>query len=43
VLGEPPLKMLRYQQQLEFFNIAEVNASVADLEAGQLRSTAMMR
>src|SRR5580765_3778493 len=28
VLGEPPLKMLRYQQQFEFFNIAEVNASV---------------
>jgi len=26
VLGEPPLKMLRYQQQFEFFNIAEVNA-----------------
>jgi circadian clock protein KaiC len=28
VLGEPPLKMLRYQQQFEFFKIAEVNASV---------------
>ena len=28
VLGEPPLKMLRYQQQFEFFDIAEVNASV---------------
>jgi circadian clock protein KaiC len=28
VLGEPPLKMLRYQQQFEFFNTAEVNASV---------------
>src|SRR5580765_8385724 len=28
VLGEPPLKMLRYQQQFDFFNIAEVNASV---------------
>src|SRR5437762_9213267 len=28
VLGEPPLKMLRYQQQFEFFNIAAVNASV---------------
>jgi circadian clock protein KaiC len=28
VLGEPPLKMLRYQQQFEFFDIAAVNASV---------------
>ena len=28
VLGEPPLKMLRYQQQFEFFNVEEVNASV---------------
>jgi hypothetical protein len=28
VLGEPPLKTLRYQQQFEFFNIAEVHASV---------------
>lgn len=28
VLGEPPLKMLRYQQQFEFFNSAAVNESV---------------
>src|SRR4029079_10011782 len=28
VLGEPPLKMLRYQQQFEFFDIAKVNTSV---------------
>ena len=28
VLGEPALKMLRYQQQFEFFNTAEVNSSV---------------
>ena len=28
VLGEPPLKMLRYQQQFEFFDVAKVNASV---------------
>ena len=26
VLGEPPLKMLRYQQQFEFFDLAKVNA-----------------
>lgn len=28
VLGEPPLKMLRYQQQFEFFDSAQVNRSV---------------
>jgi circadian clock protein KaiC len=28
VLGEPPLKMLRYQQQFDFFDIEKVNASV---------------
>lgn len=28
VLGEPPLKMLRYQQQMEFFDTAKVGASV---------------
>ncbi len=28
VLGEPPLKMLRYQQQFDFFDMAKVNASV---------------
>ncbi len=28
VLGEPPLKMLRYQQQFEFFDLTKVNASV---------------
>ena len=28
VLGEPPLKMLRYQQQFEFFDVAKVNTSV---------------
>src|SRR5882672_8305447 len=28
VLGEPPLKMLRYQQQFEFFDVAKVNHSV---------------
>jgi circadian clock protein KaiC len=28
VLGEPPLKMLRYQQQFEFFELAKVNTSV---------------
>jgi circadian clock protein KaiC len=28
VLGEPPLKMLRYQQQFDFFDAAAVNTSV---------------
>ena len=28
VLGEPPLKMLRYQQQFEFFDAAAINNSV---------------
>lgn len=28
VLGEPPLKMLRYQQQYPFFDIAKMNTSV---------------
>jgi circadian clock protein KaiC len=28
VLGEPPLKMLRYQQQFDFFDSEQVNASV---------------
>jgi circadian clock protein KaiC len=35
VMGEPPLKMLRYQQQLMFFDITKVGASVqfVDLSA----------
>ena len=28
VLGEPPLKMLRYQQQFTFFDIAKINDSI---------------
>jgi circadian clock protein KaiC len=28
VLGEPPLKMLRYQQQFPFFDIAKLNQSI---------------
>lgn len=44
VLGEPPLKMLRYQQQFPFFDIEKVNKSIRfvnlseDLLAGDLRS-----
>jgi len=28
VLGEPPLKMLRYQQQFAFFELAKINTSI---------------
>src|SRR6266508_3339973 len=35
VLGEPPLKMLRYQQQFTFFDIAKVNESVRFINLGQ--------
>jgi len=28
ILGEPPLKMLRYQQQFSFFDLDQVNASI---------------
>ena len=35
VLGEPPLKMLRYQQQFEFFDLAKVNASVRFINLAQ--------
>jgi circadian clock protein KaiC len=28
VLGEPPLKMLRYQQQFEFFDLARINETI---------------
>src|SRR5476651_1397967 len=28
VLGEPPLKMLRYQQQFSFFDLERVNESI---------------
>ena len=35
VRGEPPLKMLRYQQQFEFFDVAKVNESVRFVNLGQ--------
>ena len=35
VLGEPPLKMLRYQQQFEFFDAARVGASVHFVNLGE--------
>ena len=35
VLGEPPLKMLRYQQQFTFFDVAKVNTAVRFINLGQ--------
>lgn len=36
VLGEPPLKMLRYQQQLSFFDPAKVGSVVQFVNLGQV-------
>src|SRR3990170_1843378 len=35
VIGEPPLKMLRYQQQFTFFDMARVNESIRYVNLGQ--------
>ncbi|MFN2239742.1 MAG: ATPase domain-containing protein [Thermoanaerobaculia bacterium] len=35
VVGEPPLKMLRYQQQYSFFDIDRVDASIRFVNLGQ--------
>jgi circadian clock protein KaiC len=35
VLGEPPLKMLRYQQQFDFFDNARINHSVHFINLGE--------
>jgi circadian clock protein KaiC len=35
VVGEPPLKMLRYQQQFSFFDVARVNESVRYVNLSQ--------
>jgi len=35
VLGEPPLKMLRYQQQFSFFDAAKVNDSIRFINLGE--------
>jgi circadian clock protein KaiC len=34
VLGEPPLKMMRYQQQFEFFDADKVNSSIRFINLG---------
>src|SRR5207249_3305579 len=35
VVGEPPLKMLRYQQQFTFFDLARVNEAVRFVNLGE--------
>src|SRR6266576_5378405 len=35
VVGEPPLKMLRYQQQFSFFDLARVNEAVHFVNLGE--------
>jgi circadian clock protein KaiC len=35
ILGEPPLKMLRYQQQFSFFDAAKVNDSIRFINLGE--------
>jgi circadian clock protein KaiC len=35
VLGEPPLKMLRYQQQFGFFDVAKLNETIRFVHLGQ--------
>ncbi len=35
ILGEPPLKMLRYQQQFDFFDQDKINSSIRFIHLGQ--------
>jgi circadian clock protein KaiC len=39
VLGEPPLKMLRYQQQFDFFDSEQVNASIRFINLADVTAT----
>src|SRR5512140_2458478 len=43
VLGEPPLKMLRYQQQFEFFDSAKVNTCVRFINLAEETATGDLR
>ena len=38
VLGEPAIKMLRYQQQFTFFDMAKIDGSIRFVNLSQLRS-----
>ncbi|HYW89206.1 MAG TPA: ATPase domain-containing protein, partial [Chloroflexota bacterium] len=35
IFGEPPLKLLRYQQQFSFFDIEKVNRTIHFVNLGQ--------
>ena len=35
VLGEPPLKMLRYQQQFSFFDVDKIDDSIRFVDLGE--------
>ncbi len=35
IFGEPPIKMLRYQQQFSFFEIAKINSAIRFVHLGQ--------
>jgi circadian clock protein KaiC len=39
VLGEPPLKMLRYQQQFDFFDSDQVNSSIRFINLADVTAT----
>jgi circadian clock protein KaiC len=43
VLGEPPLKMMRYQQQFDFFDGAKVNSTIRFVNLGEETATGDLR
>jgi circadian clock protein KaiC len=43
VLGEPPLKMMRYQQQFEFFDGEKVNSTVRFINLGEETASGDLR
>jgi circadian clock protein KaiC len=43
VLGEPPLKMMRYQQQFDFFDADKVNGTIRFINLGEETATGDLR
>jgi circadian clock protein KaiC len=43
VLGEPPLKMMRYQQQFDFFDADKVNGTIRFINLGEDTATGDLR
>jgi circadian clock protein KaiC len=43
VLGEPPLKMMRYQQQFDFFDAEKVNGTIRFINLGEETATGDLR